>query len=83
MGVKRAATKSRTFRLRSETVSQLERRARQESRSTNDLVQELLDASLPLSSVVREVVGIAAESGARRRGPLPKFDRATLYDEEG
>ena len=80
---KRAApTKSRTFRLRAETISSLERRARQERRSTNELVQQLLDATLPSASVVGEVAAIAVSAGAARRGPLPKFDRAALYDEE-
>ena len=75
-------TRNRTFRLRAETVAQLERRARQEHRSTNDLVQQLLDASLPVISVADEVVAISVAAGAALRGPLPKFDRDALYDDD-
>ncbi len=77
----KAPTKSRTFRLRLETLSRLERRAREERRSPNELVQQLLDASLPRTSTVDEVTAIAIAAGAERRGPLPRFDREALYDE--
>lgn len=78
---RKAPTKSRTFRLRVDTVTRLERRARQEQRSPNELVQQLLDANLPAGCVVEEVAAIAQEAGAGRRGPLPKFDRDALYDD--
>ena len=79
--LRKSPTKSRTFRLRVETLSRLERRAREERRSPNEVVQQLLDASLPKGSTVDEVASIARAAGAARRGPLPRFDREALYDE--
>lgn len=78
---RRAPSKSRTFWLRVDTVARLERRARQEQRSPNEIVQQVLDARLPGGSVVEEVAAIAREAGARRRGPMPKFDRDAQYDD--
>jgi len=65
--------RNKTFRMRTELLRRLERRAAEEEVSLNQLVARLLEQGVPEHNPVARMIELARQMSRRRGRPLPPY----------
>ena len=81
----RPANKNKTFRVPAPLEARLERRALAGEQSVNQLVLQLLEQGLPQTSPFGRIRALGERLARERpasKGPIPRFTKAELHEDE-